>query len=517
MAVKTNAIITVNNRKSIVNKDLWCYEDDKNIDIYFMIEDERYEVISEEQSLKYYSFTIIKPNGLQIDRNELMPIETNHIKLKIDGVSDFDEVGKYIIQIHLYDTNDINTRSEFKIPEVNFEIVSRAKGKDAVLLNENSINLLTENENPINYNGNLGIKISEMPELNNYTGNGYTPLNYEGTTYRVNIDKVLNKTVKDIDEKIENNTSEIEYIKTTYGEEYIIPNIVLSNPIIQEYILNSGQLISKNGNGVPQNTNMFKYSVTNNINVCEGELYEINASNNWGNAIVVLYNQDGTVIPYYSDNIETLTIFNKVLKIPSGITSMRVCPYGENFSIIKSSKYGFIAESSIETITLDRLEDKLKNIFNIDNSTTVEIPLNFTFKGQFVNKDGVIKEFSTVNRTDYIDISSQDVLRFTGETFSDSVACVFFDKNKKITGYLNGNYKDSLINVPKYTNYIMINDNSIHENKLTSELYSIYSYAINNTKWSNKKWLIIGDSITEKNIRTTINYHDYISQQTGMK
>ena len=35
-------------------------------------------------------------------------------------------------------------------------------------------------------------------------------------------------------------------------------------------------------------------------------------------------------------------------------------------------------------------------------------------------------------------------------------------------------------------------------------------------KWAGKKWVCIGDSLTDTNIRTTMHYHDYIAQKTGI-
>lgn len=35
-------------------------------------------------------------------------------------------------------------------------------------------------------------------------------------------------------------------------------------------------------------------------------------------------------------------------------------------------------------------------------------------------------------------------------------------------------------------------------------------------KWKDKKWVIVGDSLTEKNLRATKNYADYISEKTGI-
>lgn len=34
--------------------------------------------------------------------------------------------------------------------------------------------------------------------------------------------------------------------------------------------------------------------------------------------------------------------------------------------------------------------------------------------------------------------------------------------------------------------------------------------------WSGKKWVCIGDSLTEANVRTTMHYHDYIAETTGI-
>lgn len=40
--------------------------------------------------------------------------------------------------------------------------------------------------------------------------------------------------------------------------------------------------------------------------------------------------------------------------------------------------------------------------------------------------------------------------------------------------------------------------------------------ALERKEWEGKKWVIVGDSLTEANIRTTKNYHDYIAEKTGV-
>ena len=40
---------------------------------------------------------------------------------------------------------------------------------------------------------------------------------------------------------------------------------------------------------------------------------------------------------------------------------------------------------------------------------------------------------------------------------------------------------------------------------------------LTNHPLNEKKWVVVGDSLTEKNIRATKNYHDYIAEETGIK
>ena len=41
-------------------------------------------------------------------------------------------------------------------------------------------------------------------------------------------------------------------------------------------------------------------------------------------------------------------------------------------------------------------------------------------------------------------------------------------------------------------------------------------HALERKEWEGKKWAAVGDSLTETNIRTTKNYHDYIAEKTGV-
>ena len=48
------------------------------------------------------------------------------------------------------------------------------------------------------------------------------------------------------------------------------------------------------------------------------------------------------------------------------------------------------------------------------------------------------------------------------------------------------------------------------QNKLDPECYQ------SGTDWSAKKWAAVGDSLTERNLRSNMNYHDYVAEITGI-
>lgn len=56
----------------------------------------------------------------------------------------------------------------------------------------------------------------------------------------------------------------------------------------------------------------------------------------------------------------------------------------------------------------------------------------------------------------------------------------------------------------------------VGEENLTADLKDKINDTANIKKWIGKKWVCLGDSLTERNSRTTISYHDYVSESTGI-
>lgn len=203
MAVKTNVIITVNNRESKTDKDIWFYEGDNNLDFYFTIKDDRFEVIKSDTEIKYYSFTVQKPDGIPIYKNTLIPLETDGtVKFTINK-QEIDKVGVYKLQIHLYDNNS-ETKAEFKLPPINFEAIKKLQGENVTLLAKEGLDLLTENKENISVNGNYGIKISELPITTQKT-NAYTIVVSNGINYRISLEELLKQSLNPIEKDFINN------------------------------------------------------------------------------------------------------------------------------------------------------------------------------------------------------------------------------------------------------------------------------------------------------------------------
>ena len=109
MAIFYNYTITVNGNKASMDKNIYLYRKNKNVDYYFEIknacfkfEDEINYVISYDA--KYARFRVIKPDGTKFF-TEKREVENGYAKFSVteDLIDERAEVGTYVFQIDLYD------------------------------------------------------------------------------------------------------------------------------------------------------------------------------------------------------------------------------------------------------------------------------------------------------------------------------------------------------------------------------------------------------------------------------
>ena len=127
--IKRDLHITVKDNISILNESLYLFQNDRNIDLYFTIHDVKFDFLTatqssentvEETNAKYSTIRILKPNNTKIISDKF-PIEDNKVMFTIteDFIDNLDEVGKYKLQISLYDDQD----GKITIPHIEFEVL----------------------------------------------------------------------------------------------------------------------------------------------------------------------------------------------------------------------------------------------------------------------------------------------------------------------------------------------------------------------------------------------------------
>ena len=273
-----------------------------------------------------------------------------------------------------------------------------------------------------------------------------------------------------------------------------------------------------------------------------------------------------------SDIAVTLSVNNSNCTIDKSSLTFTSSNYSNEQRITVSGTHNSNSYSNLNsTITLSAtgLTTKTVNvtIINIDEKTETETseklsPIEYVrqgvktlvfdsksnfnfihiFKNNFVNKDnGVISSNLATDVTHFIPIDEGDIIYFEteiGEFIPHFLT--FYDDNKTYLSGVAGNRLSSIsltvessqkyFRVSYYPNNgfkiyitksnslnpssgVYLDPNKIIYNGITlNDLLNKYDYS-KKSKWYNKKWGLIGDSITECNFRTTANYHHFICNQ----
>lgn len=338
--------------------------------------------------------------------------------------------------------------------------------------------------------------------------------------------KLTAKAMNEIEAGVVQNESMINQLSKHLNEqgeliadsfEYYETNVTMS--LLEAKLINktTGEVIDvTDGNA--------NYKVSEPISVQYGEQYLLTASMNWDNPVYALYAEDNTLISTLclGKNSECGVIENKLIIIPKNATTMRV-------SFIDQYRYslGKVYEKKLVAGKIDgavvgyrNLDNKLAAAFE-DNEYT-EITLDFAVKGHLLDyASGESVAYSKINHTDYIDISTYEKLWITGRNYLSCTLVAFYDKYKRfIAAYPNTNKNltiDEKISIPvDYKYMIVTNTSSIFGASPSIKCISSYKPSGSEKKWAGKKWVCVGDSLTESNSRTTKSYHDYVAETTGI-
>lgn len=131
MFIRKNVKLTIRDKQSFLDEDLYFYQNDRNINILFEIYNFNFDFIKassiEENIIQktnpsYSTIRIIKPSGSQILIYKC-PIENNLIHFYFT-LENYNEIGTYELQITLHDNNFTEeTEGRISIPPITFDIL----------------------------------------------------------------------------------------------------------------------------------------------------------------------------------------------------------------------------------------------------------------------------------------------------------------------------------------------------------------------------------------------------------
>ena len=113
---------------------------------------------------------------------------------------------------------------------------------------------------------------------------------------------------------------------------------------------------------------------------------------------------------------------------------------------------------------------------------------------------------------DPISVNPYDAYYIKTETNLNTLVYCFYDSAGNPIEWMEDGSIDDIIIVPPKAETLRITEHSV-----TGTVEKIANIVPNASKpWTGKKWVCVGDSLTESNARTTMNYHDYVSDKTGI-
>lgn len=224
------------------------------------------------------------------------------------------------------------------------------------------------------------------------------------------------------------------------------------------------------------------------------------------NALFIFWGRDGSYLSY-SINRTTVAPANACYVAFNFLASL-------NLSAVTLT----IEKSIIDSINAaNRKTDFLVGTID-DHYSYAKLSTTFT-DGKRLLANGVVGDLSSTDWkvSDLIDISEYTYIRVRGSSGWWNYIYALYDANQLyISGLASGSDTetfDSVIYVASNVKYIRV----AYIKSISGDNNGAYEITgITNRKWVGKKWVCIGDSLTEVNSRTTLHYHDYIAEKTGI-
>ena len=130
--IRRDCTITVKDDTSVLDSNIYLFQNDRNIDIYFTIVNFKFdfftstqtsEDVVEKSNASYATIKVLKPNGEKFISDAKIPITSDKkvlFTITKDFIDEVYEIGKYKLQISLYDSQ----YGKITIPYIEFEVLA---------------------------------------------------------------------------------------------------------------------------------------------------------------------------------------------------------------------------------------------------------------------------------------------------------------------------------------------------------------------------------------------------------
>lgn len=259
-----------------------------------------------------------------------------------------------------------------------------------------------------------------------------------------------------------------------------------------------------------------------------GNIVNLNVANIWAYDI----NKDGLSyvgsIASNPDGTTYITAPNNSKYIRASIVTAAVTTYG----LLQFSETDGTAPSDIvEYFNKAYLDGYTqKDEFNALKTDVDSIGENFTdvyrdltgiiTSSKYINGNGTITDISSNNyKILTVQASPAKKYKITGSAYYNTYYYAFYDENGNFISGLKATESgttsvvyDVMATAPQNAKTLVAASNDGTQN-----IKGVVRKASTNSMlWTDKKWVVFGDSITEVNARTTKHYFDYVSEKTGI-
>ena len=279
------------------------------------------------------------------------------------------------------------------------------------------------------------------------------------------------------------------------------------------YQITYNKAISANGSIIDNAGATF--GITNMIPVDGYELFIITTTVGYGLLLYAFYDANGTFIsglPSASNGYTTIT--DRVVRIPTGATQIRVGKTNNPFAVKGALRFALDIEPTVKT-----LQDKISAF----PTKSVYSALAFTNIGvKYINASGEIVDAvgDTYYITGYVDVSEHETIYVTASGNWGNVLYAFYDNSHNVVqlgtaSASSGSFTSitrEAVSVPSNAKYVVVagRTTAVMPN---IEILSEYAEI---GKWNGKKWVCVGDSLTEVNAATSKHYFDYVADVTDI-